>query len=371
MISLVIPTYYEAAVIQETLRRASAALRSAGEEFELIVVDDSSADGTAELAEALGHELPVRVLRRPGRLGLATAVLDGWRSARGDVLGVMDADLQHPPETLGALAAALRTSTADLAIASRYIPGGGVSNWSWLRRFISWGATHLAMTALPWTLAAVKDPGSGMFLVRAAVLEGVRLDPVGYKMLLEVLAKARYQALVEVPYVFEQRGRGSSKLGLRQYLEYLLHLARLASATGQFAAWIRYGAVGLTGAALELGALYLLARRASWPLALALPAAIQLALFSNFLWNHTFTFRSSRRGQGSDVGGLSRLLRYEKVCVPGAILNALVTLLLAGRGIELFLAAGAGIVAGGLWNFLFNVPAIWRIWRARVAPARP
>src|SRR5579862_254317 len=103
MISIIIPTFNEAAVIEETLRRAAAALRVTGEDFELIVVDDASADGTAGRVEALASEIPVRILKRPGRLGLATAVLDGWGMARGEVLGVMDADLQHPPEALTAL----------------------------------------------------------------------------------------------------------------------------------------------------------------------------------------------------------------------------------------------------------------------------
>src|SRR3990172_6113477 len=151
MISVVIPTYKEAAVIQETLRRAAKALQAAGESYELIVVDDLSPDGTADLAEGLAAELPVRVLRRPGRLGLATAVLDGWKMARGDLLGVMDADLQHPTEVLGSLAAALRNPGTDLAIASRYVVGGGSSDWSWIRRFISWTATHLAASVLPLT----------------------------------------------------------------------------------------------------------------------------------------------------------------------------------------------------------------------------
>ena len=169
MISVIIPTYNEAAVIEETLRRAAAALRSAGEDFELVVVDDASADGTAERVESLADEIPVRVLRRPGRLGLATAVLDGWATARGDVWGVMDADLQHPPETLTALAAAIRQG-ADLAIGSRYVPGGGTSDWTWVRRFISRTATHMAATVLPLKLAVVGDPMSGIFMVRASAL---------------------------------------------------------------------------------------------------------------------------------------------------------------------------------------------------------
>ena len=216
MISVIIPTYNEAAVIEETLRRAAAALRNAGEDFEIVVVDDASADGTAERVESLAHDIPVRVLRRPGRLGLATAVLDGWAMARGDIWGVIDADLQHPPETLTALAAAIHQG-ADLAIGSRYVPGGGTSDWTWMRRFISRSATHMAATVLPLKLAAVGDPMSGMFMVRASALRNAPLNPLGYKILLEVIAKAHYNNLVEVPYVFQERERGASKLGARQY----------------------------------------------------------------------------------------------------------------------------------------------------------
>jgi dolichol-phosphate mannosyltransferase len=361
MISIVIPTYNEAAVIEETLRRASAALRGTGEGFELIVVDDSSADGTAERAESLAGELPVRVLRRPGRLGLATAVLDGWAAARGKILGVMDADLQHPPEVLRALVAALRQNNADLAIASRYVSGGGSSDWTWRRRAISRSATHLAATVLPLTLATVGDPMSGMFLVRSAALEGAQLNPLGYKILLEVLAKARYHTLVEVPYIFLERGHGSSKLGPRQYFEYLLHLARLAVATGQLRQWFQYGMVGLSGALVDLALLYALVQRAGWRPLAALPVAIQMALLSNFLWNESLTFRSGL-AYGPRGGVLARLLRYEWVCFPGALLNALVTLLLIHQGAGVLGAAASGVAAGGVYNFLFNIPAIWRTW---------
>ena len=362
MISVVIPTYKEAAVIEETLRRAAAVLEATGEEFELIVVDDASGDGTAELAEAMARELPVRVVRRPGRLGLATAVVAGWQIARGDVLGIMDADLQHPPEVLTQLAASLRAENADLAVASRYVAGGGTSGWSWIRRLISWAGVRLGVAVLPWTLGDVKDFGSGMFLVRAAVIAGVELKPLGIKTLLEVLAKGRYGKLVEVPYVFQGRARGESKLGARQHVEYLQHLARVGRASGELATWLRYALVGLGGAIVNLGALYLLADRAGWPLGLALPAAIELALLSNFLWNNVVTFRAGRSRACDRAGVFTRLRRYEKLCLPGAILNGVVTFLLARLGLDLIAAAAAGIVTGSLSSFVFTVPGIWRIW---------
>ena len=363
MISLIIPTYNEAGVIEETLRRAAGALRSAGEDFELVVVDDASADGTADRVESLAAELPVRVLRRPGRLGLATAVLDGWATARGDVWGVMDADLQHPPETLTALAAAIREG-ADLAIGSRYVPGGGTSDWTWVRRFISRTATHMAATVLPLKLAVVGDPMSGIFMVRASALQGAQLNPLGYKILLEVIAKAHYKKLVEVPYIFQERDRGASKLGARQYVEYLQHLGRLSVGTGQLLGWIRYGVVALTGALIDIALFTTLVRKGAWPPAAALPVAIEAALVSNFVLSEAFTFRSAEAPPFRS-GAWGRLARYERICLPGAILNFLVTLLWLARGGRIMSAAAAGVVAGGAVNLLMNVPAIWRTWASR------
>jgi dolichol-phosphate mannosyltransferase len=383
MISVVLPTYNEARSIQEALRRASAALREAGEDYELIVVDDASPDGTADLAEALASEIPVRVLKRPGRQGLATAVVAGWSIARGDVLGVMDADLQHPPEVLARLATALRNQNAELAIATRSGPGGGsAEEWSWMRRLNSWGARHLAACVLPLTLAEVCDPMSGMFLVRARALEGVRLEPTGYKILLEVLGKAHYYGLAQVPYMFLARSSGSSKLGLRESLQYLVHLGCLARSTGQLQSWMRYAAVGFTGAVLNVVLLTFLAERRAWPVGGALAVAIPIALLSNFFWNWLFTFRTSQAsGAGASLsttafpsremksgmgelrtGVFGRLVHYAKVCATGAALNASLTLLLNWRGVRLPLASAAGVALGGIWNLFFNVPAIWRSW---------
>jgi len=397
MISVVFPTYNEARSIQEVLRRTSAALREAGEDHELIVVDDSSPDGTAGLAEALASEIPVRVLQCSGRRGLATAVVAGWSIARGDVLGVMDADLQHPPEVLARLATALRNQNAEVAIATRSGPGGGLAeDWSWTRRLDSWAARHLAACVLPRTLTEVSDPMSGMFLIRARALEGVRLEPTGYKILLEVLGKGHYHGLVQVPFLFQARSLGSSKLGMRESLQYLVHLGRLARSTGQLRSWIRYAAVGFTGAVVNVAVLTFLVERRAWPVGGALAVAIPVALVSNFFWNWLFTFRTSqasgvvrpppliplpgregeqgllvnplpsrekKSGMGElRAGVLGRLAHYAKVCATGAALNASLTLILNWRGVQLPLASAAGVTLGGIWNLFFNVPAIWRSW---------
>jgi dolichol-phosphate mannosyltransferase len=365
MISVVIPTYKEADSIQEVIRRSGSALAQSGEEYELIVVDDNSGDGTAELAEKLSREFHVRVLRRAGRLGLATAVVDGWKLAKGNMLGVIDADLQHPPEILVALATALRQSNADLAVASRYIAGGGTSDWEFARRVISSGATHMAATVLPLKLSAVSDPMSGMFVVRAAAISDAKLLPLGYKILLEVLARGRIQHVVEVPYQFEERTVGASKLGARQYAEYLAHLLRLAFATGQFRAWVLYSLVGLTGALLDIGLIYWLAQRSAASALWVVPLAVEAALLWNFLWNQYATFARGRRSDPAKAGNASSLWLYQRICLPGEILNVILTLVLASQGVRLALAAAAGVVLDGLVNLAFNIPSIWKIWGPR------
>ena len=367
MISVVIPTYKEADSIQDVIRRSGAAFARSGEEYELIVVDDNSGDGTAELAEQMSSEFHVRVLRRAGRMGLATAVADGWKLAHGDLLGVIDADLQHPPEILVALAAALRQSGADLAIASRYVAGGGTSDWELVRRVISGGATHLAASVLPLKLSAISDPMSGMFVIRAAAISGVELSPLGYKILLEVLARGRIDHVVEVAYQFEERTRGASKLGARQYAEYLAHLVRLAFATGQFGAWELYGLVGLTGAVLDLGLIYWMAERAGSNMLWVVPVVVEVALLWNFFWNQHVTFARRLRGTSRQDGTSFRLWRYQKVCLPGAVLNIIVTLVLASQGVQLLLAAVAGVVLDGVVNLALNVPSIWKIWGPRIS----
>jgi dolichol-phosphate mannosyltransferase len=364
MISLVIPTYNEADVIQDTLRRANGVLRDAGEPFELIVVDDSSPDGTARLAEALANELPVRVLRREGERGLASAVVHGWETARGDVLGVMDADLQHPPEVVCELLQALRRENADVAVASRYRPEGGTVGWSWFRRLVSWAGMRVGALALPWTLGAVTDSGSGMFLLQKKSLEGVELRPLGFKLLLEVLGKADYQKVVEVPYVFRRRTCGQSKLGPRQYVEYLISLWRIGRFSGELATWILYGLAGLAGLAAYVGSLLLLAHRAGWPLGISLLVSILLGMMVSFVFDDVLSFRRGSKQSPSTPSRAGRAMRYGRLLFPGAVLNGVVTLLAKKLSLELWSAALVGALAGTIWNLVLVSTAVWRIWPA-------
>ena len=200
--------------------RLAAAL--AVHRWELIIVDDGSPDGTADLAESYADAHPVRVVRRPGKAGLASAVLAGFAQARGDVLLVMDADLSHPPEAVPRLTMAIADG-ADLAVGSRYVTGGGTEDWPLRRRVVSRAACLLGNVLVP-----IRDCTSGFFAIRKSALDGVKLNPIGFKIGFEVMARAHYKKAVEVPYVFRDRELGKSKFGRREIGQYLVQLGQVA-----------------------------------------------------------------------------------------------------------------------------------------------
>ncbi|MBV8373826.1 MAG: polyprenol monophosphomannose synthase [Candidatus Eremiobacteraeota bacterium] len=225
--SIVIPTYNEAGGIEQLLRALDAIFRQNELDGEIIVVDDNSPDGTGAIVDRLAQTLPVRCLHRPGKLGLSSGVIDGWKIARSEsvALGAMDADFSHDINALPAMVRALESGRYGLAVGSRYVAGGGIANWPKRRIVTSRVACWLARP-----LTAVKDVTSGYFLVRREALEGVTLDPIGFKIGLEVIVKGKYGNVLEVPYVFKDRVVGESKLNQREIWNYLKQLRKLYSA---------------------------------------------------------------------------------------------------------------------------------------------
>ena len=179
---MIIPTYNELGNLEELVRRTSSACSHTGMNFEIIIVDDNSPDGTGARAEEMGETFSVKVVHRAGKLGLSTAVMDGFKVARGSIFVVMDADLSHPPEKISEMVERIAKGGADMVIGSRYVEGGHVENWPFHRRMISKTATLLARG-----LTKVKDPMSGFFAIKKEVWEGVELIPIGYKIGLEIL----------------------------------------------------------------------------------------------------------------------------------------------------------------------------------------
>ncbi|MFV2041072.1 MAG: polyprenol monophosphomannose synthase [Candidatus Hydrothermarchaeales archaeon] len=217
-ISIVVPTYNEADNVEALI----SGVFGLGLDLELIIVDDASPDGTGKIADRLCGKYPnLRVIHRSER-GLASAVVEGFKAAEGRILGVMDADFSHPLDAVPRVIAPIAEGSADVAIGSRYIPGGEIQGWNLVRKITSRGAVLLARPLTP-----VKDPVSGFIFLNRAVLDGATLSPAGYKIGLEILVKGRYRRAVEIPYTFKNRDTGKSKLNIREYWNYIIHLTRL------------------------------------------------------------------------------------------------------------------------------------------------
>jgi len=192
MISIIVPTYNEAKNITDLVVRIKNSLPG---KYEIIVVDDGSPDGT---------------------------VLDGFKIASGDLLGVIDSDLSHPPEIIPLLLKEMEKQNADIIIASRFAKGGGTDNWPKIRLF----ATNVAMLSVR-LLTSVKDPMSGFFIFKKSVIEDTKLIPRGFKILLEILVKGHYTKAIEFPFVFKDRIHGKSKIDLKVYTEFTAQLIDL------------------------------------------------------------------------------------------------------------------------------------------------
>jgi dolichol-phosphate mannosyltransferase len=365
LLSVVVPTFNEASNIRELVRRLANVLDpELDKRYEIIVVDDDSPDRTWELAQELAAEYPcLRVMRRQTERGLSSAIIRGWQAARGQVLGVIDADLQHPPEiTLELYRVAARG--ADLALASRHLEGGGVSDWSLARRVISRTAQLIGLLILPSVVGRITDPLSGYFMIRRASIEGIELRPIGYKILIEVLARGRFPWIGEVPYVFRERTRGGSKATAKIYLEYLRHLLRLRFASLPLNRFVRFACVGLSGVIVDMGLLFLLSDPSmlGWGLTRSKLIASEMAIVNNFLWNDAWTFADVSAHQRGLAQRLRRFAKFQLICLAGVVLNTtLLNIQFNLLHMNRYVANAVAIAAVTGWNFWLNLKLSWRV----------
>ena len=353
-ISLVIPTYNERENLPVIMERISGSLTNY--EYEVVVVDDNSLDGTGQLADELSKEYPIRVIHRACKEGLASAVVDGYKLAEGEILGVLDADLQHPPEKIPILLNEIKNGN-DIAIASRYIKSSGIENWSIKRKIISRGSMILAYLIFP-KIRQIKDPLSGFFLIRRSVINDVRLNPVGYKILLEILVKGRYSNVVEVPYLFRNRNAGKSNLNIKEQINYLKHLYLMAKKGEEIKSLIKFGLVGIIGIFVNEGILYLLTEHAGWFYLISSVMAIQSAILNNFIFNHVWTFKERR---SESLSLLNRLGRFELISITGAAASIILLFILTSLfGIHYLKSNLIAIMVTFMINFSGNNLWTWR-----------
>ncbi|HMF60845.1 MAG TPA: polyprenol monophosphomannose synthase [Vicinamibacterales bacterium] len=221
-ISIVVPTYNERDRLTDLVEAIFGAYAAERLDGELIIVDDNSPDGTGALADDLARRHRITVLHRAGKLGLGTAVIEGFEAATAPVVGVIDADMSHPPALLPRMLAVMQSARADVVVASRYIQGGGTRNWEKSRLIMSRIACMMARGLTP-----IRDATSGFFLIRRELARGVHISAGGFKICLELLVRSRPAVVVEVPYVFVGRTAGESKMNFKEAMGYLHQLKAL------------------------------------------------------------------------------------------------------------------------------------------------
>ena len=223
MISIVVPTFNEKGNIAPLLKRIGDTLKEI--DYEVIFVDDSNDETPQVIEEAAKTDKHVRLFHRENEKGLATAVVKGFSLAEGDFVACMDADLQHPPEVLLDMYAAM-LAHADMAIPSRLIPGGSDGGLDLVRKIISGSARYMAKIILP-CLRGISDPTSGLFMVKRELLQGAELNPIGWKIMVEVISQCNVKKILETPYSFHDRESGESKISLKVSLEFIEQLFHL------------------------------------------------------------------------------------------------------------------------------------------------
>jgi dolichol-phosphate mannosyltransferase len=352
--AIIIPTFNEATNVIPLAAALEKCLESVN--WRAIFVDDSSPDGTANVLEGHAIENPrISCLKRVGRRGLASAVIEGVVACNAEFFAVMDADLQHDETLLVEMLKKLRSGDADLVVASRYIKGGGVGEWAKSRSYISKFATKLANIALKTDLT---DPMSGFFASRTEMFLAAipNMTGIGFKILLDYITAIRHMRVAEVPMVFRQRLSGESKLNLKVTLEFLeFVLNKLVP----WVSWrfIVFAFVGGTGVVVHIGTVAVFHRGFELPFDPSNLIAIVVAMTSNFTLNNLITF-GDRQLTGN--GWWSGLTGFYLCCAIGGVVNYAVASIAAANGVYWLLAAIFGLGTAAVFNFATSSTFVWR-----------
>ncbi len=355
-VSVIVPTYNEAANVEPLIQGLSDALD--GIEHEIIIVDDDSPDGTWQRVEELRRQWPrVRLIRRTSERGLSSAVVTGMAAATGSVLAVIDADGQHDEQMLPKLIAPILDGTADVSVGSRDAPGGSYGDWSPGRRAASWLGAEVAKRVVG---VDVSDPMSGYFAVSRDRYEAVEteVNPRGFKILLEFVARGPTPQIAAVGYSFGQRTAGATKLGLRVIFEFVLAMIDLFAGRVVSSTLMAYMMVGASGLAVRLAALAVFDAAG---VASASLVALQLSIVWNFWANNQFTFRPFARRRLHLVSGL---ILFEIISLQGWAValswSRLVDVQLDNAGPPSWLGLLSGMTIATVFNYHLNRSITWR-----------
>ncbi len=374
-LTVIVPTYNESQNIAKMLESIRKSI-PAGMTAEIVVVDDKSPDGTADiaakLASRLDHGIRLEVIRRPSKLGLSSAIMTGVLSSRGEIILVMDGDFSHPPATIPFMVEELQEAKCDIVVASRYVKGGSITGWPFKRKLMSRGATKIAQVGLG---VEIHDPMSGFFAFRRQIIRGVKFDTIGYKMLLEMLVKLKGVSVSEIPYAFTNRRAGSSKVDASVVFNYLRAVYRLYRFGRTFSPTEKRTSVRFlskAGRFYTVGATGLIVNyAASTSLDLFSPAlwyihgtmiGILLSITSNFFLNKLWTFEDKDFAARKTAIQYGMFLGFSSL---GALLQlSIVYLLVEGKHADYPLALVLAVVVASVGNFILNKKWTFRerIW---------
>ena len=364
-LSLVICTLDESASIAAVLTQTQAALE--GVSYEIIVVDDSADDRTAAaVRQKAVADRRIRLVKREGQRGLASACIAGWDVARGKVLGVMDGDGQHDSTLLRQMLDKLNGSGADIVVASRFRPDADLGLPP-MRRLLSIAGVHLIHLVIG---ARTTDPLAGFFMQTREWFSGARrrFSGVGFKILVDVLASNdRAAKVVEVSTCLKARIGGESKLDLRIIVELAAQLVEQRTRGLIPSRFSMFASVGLCGLFVHMAALLALHGSALLAFSQAQFIAIGIAMVGNFTLNNLITFRDKRlKGTGWWHGLASFIL----ACSSGALVSQVVAMLAANAGGNFMLAGVAGVGVSTMWNYWSSSRAAWGVPASPVAAGK-
>ncbi len=355
-IAIIAPTFNERDNVIALKNLIADALK--GQSWELIFVDDDSTDGTFDVVAAESRRDPrVRIIRRVGRRGLATAVVEGILSTTAPMVAVIDADMQHDERVIPDMIARMKQDNVDLVIGSRHVNGGGVGDWDSKRQTISRIATRISRLVVKTELT---DPMSGFFLIRRKAFDNAvrNLSGQGYKILLDIVASAKPPLkIAEVPYTFRNRKHGDSKLDSAVTWEYLMLVAD--KLIGRFIPirFLMFMAVGGAGVVVHMSVLAAMFELGHQGFAVSQGVAAAIAMTFNFFVNNFLTYRDKRR---KGWGMLTGLLSFYAVCSIGAVANVGIAGYLFSENYAWWLSGIAGILVGAVWNYAASSLYTWK-----------
>ncbi len=354
-LAIVIPTYNEKDNIAELTSRLERVL--AGVRWEAIFVDDDSPDRTYQVVCDLARSKPnIRCVHRIGRRGLSSAVVEGMLATSAPYIAVMDADLQHDEALLPKMLDRMSTGAEDIVVGSRYCAGGSTGEWDSSRAAMSRFATMLSRLIVT---ADLTDPMSGFFMIRREALHRAvrRLSREGYKILLDLFASSPQKLqFAELPYTFRPRAAGESKLDSAVMWEYLLLIIDKLFGHIVPGRFVMFSLVGLSGVLIHFLCLWIAFRRVGIDFGVAQAGATFVAMTSNYALNNVLTYRDRRR---RGVKFLTGLASFYLICGIGVIANVGVANVVFARDYSWWLAGGAGVLVGTVWNYTASAIFTW------------